>query len=113
MSRLSRRRFTLTAGAALVGLANAGCGYALAGRGSFLPQDIKTVGIPLIENHTTFYRTENILTEKVRAEFIGRGKYRILPDANGADAILTAELLSVAIHLHRHDARAVHRCSEQ
>ncbi len=86
--------------AALAGLlatAGAGCGYALAGRGTFLPADIRTVGIPPIENKTTFYRTEQMLTEKVRAEFIGRGKYKIVPDANGADAVLTAELASIFV----------------
>jgi len=78
-------------------LVNDGCGYALAGRGSFLPTYIRTVGIPPIENRTTFYRTEQILTDKVRAEFIGRGKYRIVPDVNGADAVLTAELAGIAV----------------
>ena len=78
-------------------LSASGCGYALAGRGSFLPTYIRTVGIPPIENKTTFYRAEQVLTEKVRAEFIGRGKYRIVPDATGADAMLTAELTSVSI----------------
>jgi hypothetical protein len=80
-----------------VALAAAGCGYALAGRGSFLPADIRTVGIPQIENKTTFYRTEQILTDKVRAEFIGRGKYIIRPDSSGADAVLTAELTNIVV----------------
>jgi len=30
----------------------------------------------------------------VRAEFVGRGKYRIVPDATGVDAVLTGEVLS-------------------
>jgi hypothetical protein len=81
----------------MLALAGSGCGYALAGRGSFLPADIRTVAIPPIKNRTTFYRTEQVLTDKVRAEFIGRGKYRIVPDPNGADAILTAELASIIL----------------
>jgi hypothetical protein len=97
LSRSSRREWLLTAGATLAALTGSGCGYALAGRGSFLPSYIHTVGIPPIENKTTFYRTEQILTDKVRAEFIGRGKYRIVPDANGADAMLTAELASIIV----------------
>ena len=78
-------------------MAGSGCGYALAGRGSFLPSYIRTVGIPQIENKTTFYRTEQVLTDKIRSEFIGRGKYKIVPDANGADAMLTAELASIFV----------------
>jgi len=74
-----------------------GCGYSLAGRGSFLPSDIQAVGIPQLVNRTPFYDVEQILTEKVRAEFIGRGKYRILPEATGVDAVLTGEVLSIYV----------------
>ena len=97
MSPSSRREWLRTVSTALIALGGSGCGYALAGRGSFLPSYIRTVGIPPIENKTTFYRTEQILTDKVRAEFIGRGKYKIVPDANGADAMLTAELSSIIV----------------
>jgi curli biogenesis system outer membrane secretion channel CsgG len=73
-----------------------GCGYALAGRGSFLPAYIRTVGIPQIENRSTFLQIEQVLTEQVRTEFIGRGKYRIQPDLTGVDAVLTGEISSVS-----------------
>ena len=74
-----------------------GCGYSLAGRGSFLPASIQVVGIPQLINRTTFFDVEQILTEKVRAEFIGRGKYRIIPDTTGADAVLSGEVLSIFV----------------
>ncbi len=74
-----------------------GCGYALAGRGSFLPSYIRTVGIPTLENRTTFFRVEDILTEKIRTEFIGRGKYAVRPQAEGADAVLSGEIQTVAV----------------
>jgi hypothetical protein len=97
LSRSSRRSWLVRTLTGLAAVAGSGCGYALAGRGTFLPANITTVGIPPIENKTTFYRTEQMLTEKVRAEFIGRGKYKILPDAAGADAVLTAELSSIIV----------------
>ena len=78
-------------------LANTGCGYALAGRGSFLPTDIRIVGIPPLVNRTTFFDVEQILTEKIRNEFIGRGKYRVVPDAASADAVLNAEITSITL----------------
>ena len=78
-------------------LGSSGCGYSLAGRGSFLPTYIQSVGIPLFVNRTTFFDVEQVLTEKVRGEFIGRGKYRITPDATGADAILTGEVLGISV----------------
>ena len=74
-----------------------GCGYSLAGRGSFLPDYIQVVGIPQLVNRTTFFDVEQILTEKVRAEFIGRGKYRIIPETTGADAVLSSEVLSIFV----------------
>ena len=74
-----------------------GCGYALAGRGSTLPASIKTIGIPLFTNRTTVFNLETTLTTKVRSEFIGRGKYDILPEATGVDALLTGEVTTVSI----------------
>jgi len=78
-------------------LASTGCGYALAGHGSFLPTDISVVGIPPLVNRTTFFDVEQILTEKIRNEFIGRGKYRVVPEAAGADAVLNAEIVSITL----------------
>lgn len=74
-----------------------GCGYALAGRGSFLPDYINTIGIPTFVNHTPVFNIETQLTQKVRSEFIGRGRYRIVPDATGVDALLNGDITSVAI----------------
>ena len=74
-----------------------GCGYSLAGRGSFLPAYIKTIGIPTFTNRTTVFNLETTLTQKVRSEFIGRGKYQILPQADGVDALLTGEVLAVSL----------------
>lgn len=76
---------------------SSGCGYALAGRGSFLPAYIRTVGIPQFENRTTFFQVEQVLTDKVRNEFIGRGKYTIRTDALGAEAMLTGEINSISV----------------
>jgi hypothetical protein len=37
------------------------------------------------------------VTERVRSEFIGRGRYQILPEATGVDALLTGEITSVSV----------------
>ena len=81
----------------VVALWTSGCGYALAGRGSFLPDYISVVGIPQFENRTSFLEVEQVLTDKVRAEFIGRGKYRVLADAAGADAVLSGEIVGISV----------------
>ena len=78
-------------------LSGSSCGYTLAGRGSFLPDYIKTIGIPTFENRTTLFNLETQVTQKVRSEFIGRGRYQIVPDATNVDAVLTGELSGVSI----------------
>jgi hypothetical protein len=77
--------------------ASAGCGYALAGRGSFLPSDIRVVGVPVLENRTTVFQADEILTEKIRTEFIGRGKYSVRPQADGVDAVLSGQILGISL----------------
>jgi hypothetical protein len=67
--------------------AQSGCGYSLAGRGSFLPAYIKRIGIPLFANGTTVFNLDQKVTDMVRSEFIGRGKWTIVPDQSGVDAI--------------------------
>ncbi len=91
MSRLA------SALAVLCALSTSGCGYALAGRGTFLPAYIRTVGIPTFTNRTTVFNIETTMTQKVRSEFIGRGKYQILPEATGVDALLIGEITTVTI----------------
>ena len=78
-------------------VSSSGCGYALAGRGSFLPEYIQTIGVPAFANKTTVFNLETLLTQKVRSEFIGRGKYRVLPDATGVDAVLVGEISSAIL----------------
>lgn len=75
----------------------AGCGYALAGRGSALPTHIKTIGIPLFTNTTSVFDVEQTLTQKVRLEFIGRGRYKVTPDDAGNDAVLKGEITAISI----------------
>jgi hypothetical protein len=69
----------------------------LAGRGAFLPAHIQTIGVPLFGNTTTFYQIEQVITEKVRSEFIGRGRYRVVPDRAGVDAVLEGQIVSVTV----------------
>ncbi|HSK08840.1 MAG TPA: LPS assembly lipoprotein LptE, partial [Vicinamibacterales bacterium] len=77
--------------------ASGSCGYTLAGRGSFLPDSIRTIGIPNFGNRTPYLEVEQVLTQRVRSEFIGRGKYKVQPQAEGVDAVLRAEITSIAI----------------
>ena len=82
---------------ALIGAVTPGCGYSLAGRGSFLPVYIRVVGIPQLVNNSTFFQVEQILTEKIRTEFIGRGRYTVIPAPEGADAVVTGTVTSINV----------------
>jgi outer membrane lipopolysaccharide assembly protein LptE/RlpB len=83
--------------AALATLLSAGCGYTLAGRGSFLPDTVKTIGVPDFVNHTPYYDVGQTLSQRVRTEFIGRGKYKVLPQATGVDAVLKAQINNISL----------------
>jgi hypothetical protein len=75
----------------------AGCGYSLAGRGSFLPDYIRVIAVPPFVNRTPLFNLETQMTEKVRAEFIGRGKYQVVPEPENADAVLNGEVTGVNV----------------
>ena len=74
-----------------------GCGYTLAGRGSFLPDYIETVAIPMFGNNTSVFDVEQLLTQEVRTAFISRGSYRVQTEAGGADAALVGTITDIRI----------------
>jgi hypothetical protein len=78
-------------------MATFGCGYSLAGRGSFLPAHIKIIGVPQFVNNTPVFEIEQKITAKVQAELIGRGRYEVKPDREGVDAVLLGEILAIAV----------------
>jgi len=81
----------------LLATGQAGCGYSLAGRGSFLPAYIKRIGVPQFTNRTAVFDVDRIVTDRVRSELLGRGKYTVVPDETGVDALLSGEIESIAI----------------
>jgi hypothetical protein len=92
-----KRRPILVLLVALAASISGSCGYALAGRGTFLPAYIHTIGIPQFINTTPYFELEQVFTERVRTEFINRGKYKILPDPAGVDALLSGTIQSISI----------------
>lgn len=82
----------VVAGAAM----SAACGYALAGRGSFLPDYIKTLAIPVFRNRTPYLTAELMFTEKVRVEFQSRGRYDVQPTEEGADGVVLGEITGIS-----------------
>ncbi|MBD3866746.1 MAG: LptE family protein [Acidobacteria bacterium] len=77
-------------------LSLAGCGYALVGKGSVLPDHIQSVAINAFENRTTRPEIEQRVTEEVAREFSQRGRYRIVSDPKKADAVLDGAIQSLS-----------------
>ena len=93
---LTRRQVLRAFPALAAGVSAASCGYALAGRGSFLPAYIQTLGIPMFGNTTPNPTIEQILTQKVREEFQASGRYTVIPAEAGADGIVRGEITAVS-----------------
>jgi hypothetical protein len=85
-------RFLLPASCLLLsGLAAfcAGCGYHVGGKGALLPANIKTIAIPAFKNETPRFKVEQVITRAVVREFLARSRFRIQPQAEGSDAVLS------------------------
>ena len=97
--RVSRREglaAALAAGLALTSVVS-GCGYHLAGHSSTLPAGITTIGIPTFVNRTNRPELEQRVTEHIIDEFTTRGRVRIVPGEEGAQAVLRGEILSYVV----------------
>lgn len=92
----SRREWLRAAPTLVAAIGATACGYSLAGRGSFLPDYIRTLGIPLFQNRTPYLTVEQLFTEKVRIEFQGRGRYAVQPTEAGADGIVRGEIIGIS-----------------
>jgi phosphoglucomutase len=70
------------------------CGYRLRGTGSFLPEHIKRITIPMFKNRTTRFQLDVKLTQSVIEEIVARGKIEITGDMASADAVLIGEIIT-------------------
>lgn len=67
-------------------LALTGCGYALVGRGSNLPPDIKTVYLKPFDNRTQRSQVEQFVTRSIADELVKRQRFAVVASPAGADA---------------------------
>jgi len=86
------RRLALAALAAAA-LASASCGYALVGRGTVVDPTIKKIGVPLFRDSTGRVGLDQKITQKVIEELLKRGRFDVVQDRVGVDAIVDGELL--------------------
>ena len=90
---MTRREFV---GVVAAGLASSSCGYALSGRGSFLPDYIRVLGIPMFLNATPYQTVEQVFTQKVRLEFQTSRRYTVVPTDEGADGIVRGQITAIS-----------------
>jgi len=83
---------------ALLPLLLVSCGYRFAETDNVLPKTIHTVAIPAFTNLTTRYKLTDQLPEIISREFITRTRYRVVPDAATADAVLRGTVISYSFY---------------
>jgi hypothetical protein len=94
---MKRREFLGALPVVAAGLSASSCGYALSGRGSFLPDYIRVLGIPMFGNTTPYQTVEQVFTQKVRLEFQTSRRYTVVPTDEGADGIVRGEISSISL----------------
>jgi outer membrane lipopolysaccharide assembly protein LptE/RlpB len=75
-----------------------GCGYALVGKGSSLPESIKVVQFTTLENRTPRVELEQRFSEAIARELVSRGRFRVQAAAEGADAVLSGTVLAFDLY---------------
>jgi len=86
----------LPAGALLLGLALGGCGYALVGRGITTDPSIKRIGVPIFQDRTGKPGLDQKVTLRVIEELLKRGRFTVVQETAGVDAVVEGEILSYA-----------------
>ena len=86
-----KRRELLAAGAGAIA---AGCGYSLQGRGITTDASVKRIGVPLFKDRTGKLGLDTHVTQAVMAELLKRGRFTVVRDVSGVDAVVEGEILS-------------------
>lgn len=84
------RRIALVA---LLAAGVAGCGYSLEGRGISTDPSVKRIGVPLFQDVTGRADLDNQVTAAVIEELLKRGRFTVVKEATGVDAVVIGEIL--------------------
>jgi Lipopolysaccharide-assembly len=74
-----------------------GCGYSLVGRGVNVDPSIRRIGVPLFKDETGRPGLDQTVTEKVIEELLKRGRFDVVSDATGVDAVVEGEIVSFRV----------------
>lgn len=93
---MMRRRLLSGALGSLL-LTLSGCGYALVGRGSNIPEDIKSVYLKPLENRTQRSQVEQALTRAVADELVTRQRFAVVSSEAEANAEIQGAVTGFAV----------------
>ena len=88
----------LAAGVILLGaVLTAGCGYALVGRASNIPADIKSVYVRPFENRTQRSQVDQEVTRAIAEEMVTRQRFSVVGSVDAADAELAGAVTGFGV----------------
>jgi outer membrane lipopolysaccharide assembly protein LptE/RlpB len=74
-----------------------GCGYALVGRATSVPDDVRSVYLKTFENRTNRVQLDEILTRAVADELVTRKRFQLSPSADGAQAEIRGTVIGLDV----------------
>lgn len=90
-----RIRSAMLAGFSFALICLGSCGYQFQGSGTILPEDIRSVYIPLVQNDTPQPGLEQAFTESVRSRFEQYGALKVVDELDQADAIFRVRVTDI------------------
>ena len=75
----------------------AGCGYALVGKGSNIPDDVKSVYLQPLQNKTQRQQVEQELTQAIAMELVTRQRFAVVGNAAEATAEIDGAVTGFAV----------------
>lgn len=81
----------------VAGLAATGCGYALVGKGTNLPEDVKAVFLKPLENRTQRTQVEQFLTRALADEMVTRQRFSVVSAETEANAELVGAVTNFGV----------------
>lgn len=73
------------------------CGYALVGRGTNIPEDIREVYLSPFENRTQRQQLDQFVTEAIAEELVKRRRFEVVGERGAADADLSGAVVAFGL----------------